>query len=151
MQGGAFHGGAGDEHGLHDTVGGHAAGASHVHANVQQLGVHLFGRVLVRHRPARHAGGVAQLRLGREVVDLNDDAVNFVHQGVALLAVLVDEVEHRLGVGGDFAVGAHGQAPGGEQIVGLVLGVNVQAGARTNAVHVHAQRARCGHRRVLLA
>ena len=70
---------------------------------------------------------------------------------MALLAVLVNEVEHRLGVGGDFAVGAQGQAPGGEQIVGLVLGGNVQAGARTNAVHVHAQRARCGHCRLLLA
>ena len=151
MQGGAFHGRAGDEHGLHDAVGGHAAGASHIHADVQQLGVNLFGRVLIRHRPARYAGGVAQLSLGCEVVDLNDDAVNFVYEGVALLAVLVNEVEHRLGVGGDFAVGAHGQAPGGEQVVGLVLGGNVQAGARTDAVHVHAQRARGGHRRVLLA
>ena len=151
MQGGAFHGRAGDEHGLHDAVGGHAAGASHVHADVQQLGVHLFGRVLVRHRPARHAGGVAQLSLGREVVDLNDDAVNFVHEGVALLAVLVNEVEHRLGAIGDFAVGAHGQTPGGEQVVSLVLGGNIQAGARTDAVYVHAQRARCGHRRILLA
>ena len=73
------------------------------------------------------------------------------HEGVALLAVLVNEVEHRLGVGGDFAVGAHGQAPGSEQVVSLVLGGNIQAGARTDAVHVHAQRARCGHRRVLLA
>ena len=151
MQGGAFHGRAGDEYGLHDAVGGHAAGASHVHADVQQLGVHLFGRVLVRHRPARYAGGVAQLSLGREVVDLNDDAVDFVHQGVALLAVLVDEVEHSLSVIGDFAVGAHGQTPGGEQVVGLKLGSNIQAGARTDAVHVHAQRARGGHRRVLLA
>ena len=113
--------------------------------------MHLLGRVLVRDRPARHTGGVAQLSLGREVVDLNDNAVDFVHQGVALLAVLVNEVEHRLGVSGDFAVGAHGQAPGGEQIVGLVLSGNVQAGARTDAVHVHAQRARGGNRRVLLA
>ena len=129
MQGGALHGRAGDEHRLHDAVGGHAAGASHVHTDVQQLGVHLFGRVLIRHRPARHAGGVAQLSLGREVVDLNDDAVNFVHQGVALLTVLVNEVEHRLGVIGNFAVGAHGQTPGGEQVVSLVLSGNIQAGA----------------------
>ena len=113
--------------------------------------MHLFGRVLIRHRPARHAGGVAQLSLGREVVDFNNDAVDFVHQGVALLAVLIDEVEHRLGVGGNFTVGAHGQAPGGEQIVGLVLRGNIQAGARTDAVHVHAQRARGGNRRILLA
>ena len=113
--------------------------------------MHLFGRVLVRHRPARHAGGVAQLSLGREVVDLNDDAVDFVHQRVALFAVLVNEVEHRFGVGGNFAVGAHGQTPRGKQIVGLVLGGNIQAGARTDAVHVHAQRARGGYRRVLLA
>ena len=151
MQGGAFHGRAGDEHGLHDAVGGHAAGTSHIHADVQQLGVHLFGRVLVRDRPARHAGGVAQLSLGREVVDLNDDAVDFVHQGVALLAVLINEVEDRLSVIGDFAVGAHGQTPGGEQVVSLVLSGNVQAGARTDAVHVHAQRARGGNRRILLA
>ena len=113
--------------------------------------MHLFGRVLVCHSPARHAGGVAQLSLGREVVDLNNDAVDLVHQGVALLAVLVNEVEDRLGVCGNFAVGAHGQTPGGEQIVGLVLGGNVQAGARADAVHVHAQRARGGNRRVLLA
>ena len=73
------------------------------------------------------------------------------HQGVALLAVLINEVEHRLGVSGDLTVGAHGQAPGGKQIVGLVLGGNIQAGARTDAVHVHAQRARGGNRRVLLA
>ena len=151
MQGRAFDGRAGDEYGLHDAVGSHTAGASHVHTDIQQFGVHLFGRVLVRHRPARHAGGVAQLSLGREVVDLNDNAVDFVHQRVALFAVLVNEVEHRFGVGGNFAVGAHGQTPGGKQIVGLVLGGNIQAGARTDAVHVHAQRARGGNRRVLLA
>ena len=151
MQGGSLHGRTGDEHGLHDAVGGHAAGASHIHADVQQLGVHLFRRVLVRHRPARHAGGVAQLRLGREVVDFNDDAVDLVHEGVALFAVLINEVEDALDRIGQLAVGAHGQAPGGEQIVGLVLGGNIQAGTRTDAVHVHAQRAGGGDRRVLLA
>ena len=103
--------------------------------------MHLLGRVLVRDRPARHTGGVAQLSLGREVVDLNDNAVDFVHQGVAVFAVLINEVEHRFGVSGDFTVGAHGQTPGGKQIVCLVLGGNIQAGARTDAVHVHAQRA----------
>ena len=113
--------------------------------------MHLFGRVLVRHRPARHTGGVAQLSLGREVVDLNDDAVDFVHQGVALLAVAVDEVEDALDRIGQLTVGAHGQAPGGEQVVGLKLGGNLQAGTRADAVHVHAQRSGGGHRGVLLA
>ena len=151
VQGGPLHGRARDKHGLHDAVGGHAAGASHVHADVQQLGVHLFGRVLVRHGPARHARGVAQLRLGCEIVDLDDDAVNLVHEGVALLAVAVDEVEDALDRIGQLTVGAHGQAPGGEQVVGLKLGVNLQAGTRADAVHVHAQRSGGGHRRVLLA
>ena len=151
VQGGSLHGRARDKHGLHDAVGGHAAGASHVHADVQQLGVHLFGRVLVRHGPARHARGIAQLRLGCEIVDLDDDAVNLVHEGVALLAVAVDEVEDAPDRIGQLAIGAHGQAPGGEQVVGLKLGGNLQAGARTNAVHVHAQRSGSGHRRVLLA
>ena len=70
---------------------------------------------------------------------------------MALLAVLINEVEHRLGVGGNFTVGAHRQAPGSEQVVGLKLGGNLQAGTRADAVHVHAQRPGGGHRRVLLA
>ena len=57
------------------------------------------------------------MRLGREVVDFNDDAINLVHEGVALFAVAVDEIEDALDRIGQLAIGAHGQAPGGEQVV----------------------------------
>jgi len=53
VQGGPRDRGTGDLDRLHHRKGGHAAGASDIDLDIEQLGVHLFGRVLVGDRPAR--------------------------------------------------------------------------------------------------
>ena len=85
--------GAGDGHRFHDAEGGDAAGASHLHLDVQELGGDLFGRILEGGRPARGARGRAQGPLLREGVDLHDDAVDLVLDVVAVLAVVLDVVD----------------------------------------------------------
>ena len=70
------HGRPGDAHRLHDRERRRASGAADRDHDVEQLGVHLLGRVLVRDRPARRAAGRPELVVQGELVDLDDDAVD---------------------------------------------------------------------------
>ena len=83
---------AGDLRRLHHGERRRAAGAPDRHDDVEQLRVHLLGRVLVRDRPARRAARRAELVVQGELVDLDDDAVDLVLDVVPVLAVVLDEV-----------------------------------------------------------
>src|SRR5690606_1119733 len=104
-----------------DGVRGRPAGATHRHHDVEQLRVHLFGRVLVGDRPARRATGRAQFVVQRELVDLYDDAVDLVLDVVAVLTVVRDEVQHTVDVVARAAVGTRRHTQIGEKRVDLAL------------------------------
>ena len=95
VQGRLAHDAARDARRLHDGERRRAAGASDRDDDVEQLRVDLLGRVLVGDRPARCAAGRAELVVQRELVDLDDDAVDLVLDVVAVLAVVPDERRRR--------------------------------------------------------
>jgi hypothetical protein len=75
----------------HHGEGRRPAGAADRDDDVEQLRVDLLRRVLVRDRPPRRTTGGAELVVQRELVDLDDDAVDLVLDVVAVLAVVRDE------------------------------------------------------------
>ena len=86
------HDAARDARGLHHRERGRPAGAPDRDDDVEELRVDLLGRVLVCDRPARCAAGRAELVVQRQLVDLDDDAVDLVFDVVAMRAVVPDEV-----------------------------------------------------------
>ena len=92
-------GGAADVHGLEDGVGVEAAGAADVDADVEELRRRLDGRELVGDGPARLASDEAKALLEGEVVDLDDDAVDFVWEAFALAAPLVADADRVVDAG----------------------------------------------------
>ena len=92
---------AGNPRRLHHGEGGGATRAAHRHHYVEQSGVDLLRRVLVGDGPARGAGGGAELFVQVQLVYFYDDAVDFVLDTVAMLAVIADEL------GGSRRVGSH--------------------------------------------
>ena len=91
------HDAARDPRRLHHGERRRATGATDRDDDVEQLRVHLLGRVLVGDRPPRRAAGRAELVVQRELVDLDDDAVDLVLDVVPVLAVVADEVVGALG------------------------------------------------------
>ena len=100
-----------DQHGFHDAVGGHAARAAHLHADVEQTRVYFLGRKLVGGGPAWRARGGAERALEGQVVDLDDDAVDLVDEAVAVSADLGDAFLNGLSARQQASVGRDGQAP----------------------------------------
>ena len=94
VQGGHLDDGAGHGHRLHPPERGHPTGAPDVDQDVEQLGVHLFGRVLEGDRPSRRPAGRAQLALHRQRVDLDHHPVDLVLDVMAVLAVVLDVLGH---------------------------------------------------------
>ena len=86
------HDAARDARRLHDRERRRAPGAPDRDDDVEQLRVDLLGRVLVGDRPARRAARRTELVVQRELVDLDDDAVDLVLDVVAVLAVVLDEL-----------------------------------------------------------
>ncbi len=144
--------GAGDRDRLDLGVRRDPARAAHSHADVDELGVDLLRRVLVRDGPARRARGGAEAALERDLVELDDDAVDLPLHGVAVLAEVRDELPDAVEAVDHPVVAGNGQAPGLQQVVGL--GEAGQAGEAlqgADAVDHHVQGAGGGDARVLLA
>ena len=145
---------AGDQHGFHDAVRGHAAGAPHLDADIEQARVDLFGRELVGGRPARRARGRAEGTLQVQVVDLDDDAVDLVDEAVAVRADLGDPLFDSLPARQQARVGRDGQAPVPQLLVpahlGGRLGEVLPGLDEADAVGDHREGALGGLGRVLL-
>ena len=112
---------AADEDRLHHAERRDPAGAADVDPDVEQLGGHLLGRVLVGDRPARRPAGRPEPALQRHLVDLDHDAVDLVLDVVPVLAVVVDVAPHPVQVVDDPAPVADRQAPAAQRLVGLGL------------------------------
>ena len=151
VQRGALDGRAGDLGRLHHAERRHPAGAAGVDLDGEQLGVDLLGRVLVGDRPPGRPARRAQPALEADVVDLDHDAVDLVLDVVAVLAVVLDELLHRLETLDDLGPVAGRQAPGRQGGVGLRLCPGLEARACPDAVADHAQRTGGGDLGVLLA
>ena len=111
-----------DQHGFHDAVGGHAARAPHLHADVEQSRVYFLGRELVGGSPPRRARGGAERALEGQVVDLDDDTIDLVDQAVAVRADLGDALLDGLTARQQASVGRDGQAPLAQLLVPAHLG-----------------------------
>ena len=144
-----------DQHGFHDAVRGHAAGAAHLDADVEQARVDLFGRELVGGRPARRARGRAEGTLQVQVVDLDDDAVDLVDEAVAVRPDLGDPLFDGLPAREHAGVGRDGQAPVAQLLVPAHLsgrlGEVLPSLDEADAVGDHGEGALGGLGRVFLA
>ncbi len=69
-----------------------AAGSPDRNDDVEQLRVHLLGRVLVRNRPPRRAARRAQLVVQSQLIDFHDDTVDLVLDIVTVFAVVADVI-----------------------------------------------------------
>ena len=96
--------------------GRHPPGATDVDLDVDQTRADDLRRVLVGDGPARCPRRLAQLLLQRDVVDLDDDAVDLVLDVVSMLAVVADEVEDARGIRVDACAGADGQSEVGQHV-----------------------------------
>src|SRR5690349_15856908 len=92
VKSGAADGGAADGHRLQKSHRSQFAGASHLDVDVLDLRHTGSSRVLVGDGPARRFAGIAEFVLQTNVIDLDDDAVNFVIELVTLGLPLVDEI-----------------------------------------------------------
>ena len=140
----------GDAHRRHHRERGDPAGAPDVDLDVEQLGLRLFGRVLVGDRPARRPRGGTEPALQGEIVDFDHHTVDFVLDLVAVLAPVADALPHRGQAGHPGGVVGDRQAPGLEREVGVVQGGRAEPFGVAQPVADHPQRAAGGHRRVLL-
>ena len=111
VQRGLAHLASGDAHLLHHRVRRRATGAADADDDVEQLRVHLLGRVLEGDGPARRVARGAELVVQLELVDLDDDAVDLMAHAVAMLAVVADELRRLGGRRHDAVVGRGRQAP----------------------------------------
>ena len=96
MQRGTSHGGAGHVDRFEHGDRRHTAGTPHLHGDVEQFGVDLFGRVFVGDGPARRARSGAEGTLQAQVIDLDDDAVKCMLDVATMLAVVLDHVQDLL-------------------------------------------------------
>ena len=144
-----------NQHGFHDAVGGDAARAPHLDADVEQARVYLLGRKLVGGRPARGARGRAEGPLESQVVDLDDDAIDLVHEAMAVRANLRDALLDGLATRQQARVGRDGQTPLAQLLVpahlGGRLGELIPGLDEADAVGDHREGALGGFGGVLLA
>ncbi|MDQ1110572.1 hypothetical protein QE418_000020 [Microbacterium testaceum] len=140
VQGGLADDAAGDLGGFHDREGRRTTGASDRDDDVEELRVHLLGRVLVGDRPARCAAGGPELVVERELVDLDDHSVDLVLDVVSVLAVVRHEGEYPIDRRLDATVRRGGQAPGSQQVVDLALRCDGRVLPGSDAVHVELER-----------
>ena len=94
MEGGAFHDGAGQRHGLKVRHGRHNARPAYLIINANKWGGHLFRLELVGDGPTRIFRRHPQLLLQVETVDLDDDAVNREVQLFPFYVPIVHEVNN---------------------------------------------------------
>ncbi|MDH6188417.1 hypothetical protein M2168_001449 [Streptomyces sp. CZ24] len=127
VQGGELDLGAGHGDRLDLGVRGDAAGAADADADVDEAAVDLLGRVLPGDGPAGRAGGGAEAALEGDLVELDDDAVDLVLDGVPVVAVVPDELADAVESFDHLVVAGGGQAPGAQQVVGVREAVDGEA------------------------
>ena len=117
--------------------------------------MYLLGRKLVGGRPARGARGRAEGPLESQVVDLDDDAIDLVHEAMAVRANLRDALLDGLATRQQARVGRDGQTPLAQLLVpahlGGRLGELIPGLDEADAVGDHREGALGGFGGVLLA
>ncbi len=150
MQRGTGDGDAADLDGVHERDRGEPSGPADLHDDVPHRRLLLAGRELVGEGPPWGAGGRPEVVAGVHVVDLDDDAVDFVIEVVAGLLLLVSVVDGGVDVVNDGSPVTDPESPLGEPLVQLAVALEVDRGVE-DAEEEYRQRALGGHRRVELA
>ena len=147
MQGGELHNAAGHRHRFHDRVRRDPSGTTHALVNVQQFGLDLLRGIFVGNGPAGRPGGGAELPLLGNAVHLHHQAIHFAHRIAPMLLPVGNLLMHLVNGFHQLGVVAHGQAPRGQRLVGMVLGCGGEPFGGPNAVAEHAQfpAAHCLH------
>ena len=110
VEGGAADGGASDGNGSEPGDGRELAGAADLDLDVLDLGDAAARGELEGDGPARSAAGIAETSLDVGGIDLDDDAVDFVTELVAVLLGALDEGKNLVDRGHGFAVGIDAEA-----------------------------------------
>ena len=115
--------------------------------NVQQLGLDLLWRIFVGNGPTGRPGGGAELPLLGNAVHLHHQAIHFAHRITPMLLPVGNLLMHLINGFHQLGVVAHGQAPRGQRLIGMVLGCGGEPFGGPNAVAEHAQfpAAHCLH------
>jgi hypothetical protein len=153
MQGGAGDGDAADLDRQHERHRRHHPGAADARQDREDAGDLLARRELEGEGPARMARGPPQGLAGREVVQLDDDAVDLIAEVVALrFEVRMIGLDLLDGIlrGGTAHQAVHPQSPGAERLQHLPLGGDLQPFGSEDVVGVEVEGAGGGHLRIEL-
>ena len=140
----------GDLDRLHEGERRDPAGAPDVDLDVEQLGGGLLGRVLVGDGPARRPRCRAEPPLQRDIVDFDDETVDFVFDVMAVLAPVGDAFGDRVDALHPRGVLGDRQSPRLERAVRVVQRLRAEALRAAEAVADHPQLAAGGDRGILL-
>ena len=151
VQRGVPHDDAADLDGLELGEGVERAGASHVDLDREQLRGPGRGRELEGDRPARIAADRAERGLQREIVDLDDRAVDVVAERLAVALDRVAGLAHRLDARHRRDPRVDGEPAGGQPLQRLVVRAEHGALKRADAVAPERERPLRRDRRVELA
>ena len=121
MQGGPADRGTGHLDGLEQGERRDGAGTADIDHDVQDLGGLLLGRIFVGDLGARRFGGGAELRLLRQGVELDDDAVDLVGQLVPPPGPPVAKGDDLLDVPAEPGLGVDREAQPPQEIQGVPL------------------------------
>ena len=121
-QRGTLYHGAAQEDGLQVGDGGDGAGSAHLVVDGEDGGAGLLCLELIRHGPAGAFGSVAQLALDGHFVDLDDNAVGGIGEVFAGRVPMADKGLDLFDAPGNLPVLAHGKAPTGGGLQGVVVG-----------------------------
>src|SRR5439155_8129854 len=127
VQGGHLDSGPGYEYRFHHAVRGYPAGTPYVDADIEQLGVDLFGRVFEGNRPSRRPAGATQLALLGQRVDLHHDSVDLMLDVMAVFAVVVDELDDLVERADDLGAVGGRKTPAPEPLVPLRLSLDLSS------------------------
>src|SRR5262245_3490697 len=146
-----LHGGSRDLHRLHYRVRRDPTGTPDVDADVEQLRVDLFGRVLEGDGPAGRPTGCAEPPLHPEAVDLDHPTVDLVLDRMPVLGVVVDERPYGSQIRLHLGASRGWQPPITQPVVPAGLAKHLRtAFDPPDTVYDHAQRPGGGHPGVFL-
>ena len=140
-----------DRNRLQDRDRGQFSRAAHLHENVLDLSGGGAGGIFVGDRPTRGFSGVTQFLLQLHLIELDDHAVNFIRQFLALGLRLLDEGEDLGEIFRQRAASAHLESGSREGVEGFRVPIEVSSAVFEQGVGEIIQAAPGGDARLEVA